>query len=162
MSRDGGKLLEDGLRTDADPPVVRHVSPLHDAPAVEDEHGRSRDVAAFHARPFVSEAVRVDGNQIRIGENRKLELQLLDHLSVFVNRIDADGQNVSVGFVNRLNVGLQTLQFRETERSPEAAVKDEDHFPAAKAGQAHRLAVVIEQREIGSGLLYRHGPRRFR
>ena len=53
------------------------------------------DVTAIHAGAVVSKPEGIDHHQIRIGENRKVEPELLDDLGVLLDRVYADGQYFS-------------------------------------------------------------------
>src|SRR5262245_9204321 len=110
-----------------------------------------RDVLPLRSTGRVAQAVRVDGLEARIGENRVVELRLPREVRVGLRRIDHHAYHRTASLAELIEVELQTLQLRHAERSPVAAIEDQEERRAPEVVEADRLAALIDERERRRG-----------
>ena len=75
-------------------------------------------------------AVRVNGLQLRVHQQRKGELELSMERASSLPIFAADCQNLGIVFLELLVPLTQLTQLLPTVRSPAAAVENEHHVPA--------------------------------
>jgi hypothetical protein len=74
----------------------------------------------------VKQIVTPDGSGVRVRKERKSESHLLMITAIDLNRIDADGCEMDATRREIRKTLLETPQLGVAERSPVAAVKDQD------------------------------------
>src|SRR5439155_23494260 len=84
------------------------------------------------------------------------DAELLAELLRHLRRIDADGRHLDAPLENLLVVAAELTELRHAERSPDAAVADEEEAATASVRQPEDLAVGRRPREGGERLA---GPR---
>jgi hypothetical protein len=95
----------------------------HGAVAIDDENGRFRDAAFFAG---VVNAPLLHHAPFRVAQNRKRQVKLLPYRLRFLWRIDGNGNEVRAGRANFFIVLPVFRQLAEAERSPVAAIKQEN------------------------------------
>ena len=119
------------------------MGPAHDARAV-DEHRRGvRDVASIGPRGGVTKPVRVDRPEVRIREEREVEPGIAGELGVRLGPIDDDAHDGTATAAQLLATQLQTLQLRDAEGSPMAAIEDEEQRLAGEVVEMDDVAFRI-------------------
>jgi hypothetical protein len=92
---------------------------------IDHDRRRSRDVLTLVAAMGVEQAVALRHRQVAIREESVARAQLLGQLLALLVRIGTDRQDLDA-FVTELGQdGSKTLELRDAERSPVAAVEDE-------------------------------------
>jgi len=71
---------------------------------VDQEDGRACNVVAIDAGSAMPEAVGIDRLQIRIGQNRKIELKVVRHVGILFDPIDTDSDHAGAGGPNRIEM----------------------------------------------------------
>ena len=99
----------------------------------------------------VPEPVRVDHAEVGIGEDRVVEPRVARERGVRRHRIDDDAGDRAAALAERVDSQLQTLQLRDAEGSPVAAVEDEKEWLPPEVGEADDLAGLVREREVGRG-----------
>ena len=97
----------------------------------------------------MTQVVRIEYATFGVGENRKRQLQLLDHPGVLLDRIHHDRDDVGAVLLEVPFLQLQTLQLREAVRSPEATIEKQDDVAAAERGQPYGDPTLVLQLEVG-------------
>lgn len=141
--------------------VVLDFRPGHFAGLVDDVDGRMGD--AFDLHPFiggVSQAVGVDGLAAGIGEEREGDLafavrgDLLGEAAAVFRLVDAEG--VDVEGLAVLAEAAEFGQLPSAERSPVAAVEDEDHGALPARGRERDLLIArVLEGEVGGHVAHR-------
>lgn len=136
-------LIQNGLRPNADAPVVGDVSPHNLSGGISDKDGRTGNVVLLHPALRVSHAETVNDGEVRVGKEGEAKAFFRRDASVLFNGVHADNHNFRIA---RLEFGvdrLQTLQFRNAKGSPEAAIEHHDQILSGEIGCRHSLTVLV-------------------
>jgi len=129
--------------------VVRERRPPHDACAVDHDGGGTRDVLAALPAPLVEQPEPPGDLQIGVGQEPVVDVEAPRQLLATLVRIGTDREDLGPGRFELVRDGSKTLELACAERSPVAAIEDEnDRLAIAIVGEAGRLARRIRQRKI--------------
>ncbi len=95
----------------------------------------------------VPEPVRVGCLKARVGEDRVAELRLAREIRVRLGGIDDDAGDRASALPERFDVQLQTLQLRDAEGSPVAAIEDEEQRRAAEVFEPDGPPALVDEGE---------------
>ena len=98
----------------------------------------------------MQQVVTPDDSGVHIREQWKSETHSLAVLSIYLYGIDADGSDTKAARVKVRKPALKTPQLGVTERSPMAAVENQQCGPAReKIRERNLFAILVRQRELG-------------
>jgi len=143
--------LQNILRSCADAEVAGQVHPADRACGVHQELGGAGDILVVHAGARMEHAETADYLGFGIGEEGKGVAAAVAKLLGILARINADGDHLDAARMKILQAFFKPPQLGVAERSPVAAVEDEHRgaILLENAGERHRLAGGVSQREIG-------------
>lgn len=126
-------MLERAHRADDVARIRAHLvvgakrQPAHDAAAIEQHRGRSGHIAAVGAAVGVHEAIAARDRQVAIGDEAIIQLQPVRQALALRIVIGGDGDDLDPGTLRVGQRGSKTLELGDAERSPVAAIEDQQH-----------------------------------
>jgi len=127
--------------------------PPHDAVAIEEHGGRTRDVAAARASAPVNQAVPARHREVRVRDEAIVDAQTVGQSLALRVLIGRHGKHFDARALGLGQLGSKTLELGHAERSPVATVEnEEDRLLAPVVGKCNGAAAGVAQGEVRRAL----------
>jgi hypothetical protein len=107
--------------------VFREVGPVHDPGRVHQKLGGTRDVVLARAGLIVQQVITANHSGIRIRKDGERVSRLAGEIARDLWRVNADGYRENPGCLEIGQTLFDASQLEVTERSPIAAVENQQH-----------------------------------